>query len=342
MKNKIRIKQYLHILEKNGIADFIKTLDEGVKLPSGDIVNTVVACLQNEPLAEEFITEVGKKLQLNSDAPQQLLDKLFELKVVELFDDSESKWNRYSRQLLLFDSINPQQEFENNYLAQEKLSNVHIVILGIGGIGNFIATALCVAGAGKITLVDFDLVEETNLNRQILFSETDIGKHKTEAAAQRLKDLNSNCNIRTVNKEINSQSELEKLIREYSPDYIVLSADKPVDIVLWASALCKKYRFKYLKCGYMAYHGLIGPLLGHNTKAYEEIFTSWSNDIALQNNLISKQNEMYIAPSMAATNAILANMAAWELIKDITEISPSVLTERRILFDLKTMNMVFG
>ena len=205
------------------------------------------------------------------------------------------------------------------------------------------ATALAAAGAGKITLVDFDVVEESNLNRQILFSESDLGKNKVEAAGKRLKELNPDCEIVSLHAEINSLDKFEILLQERKDvNYIVLSADKPVDLVLWASALCKKYSYKYIKCGYMAYQGLIGPLLGYHTKPYEEIFQSWADNIRSQKDLIRNHNEEHMAPSMAATNAILANIAAWELIKDITEIVPSVLNEKRMLFNLKTMEMSYG
>jgi hypothetical protein len=92
----------------------------------------------------------------------------------------------------------------------------------------------------------------------------------------------------------------------------------------------------------MAYQGLIGPLLGPETKRYEELFKSWSGEIDAQQEAVQRQNEQYIAPSMAASNAILSNIAALEMIKDITGTVPSVLLENRLLFNLKTMEMYYG
>lgn len=344
LKRNIRIKDYLHILQKDGTINFIKTLDEGVQLPSGDFSDTLMECLTEPPTEEIFLQHIIKKLNTSVNSAKLLLNKLLEMGIIEYYSlEIPAKTQRYHRQLLLFDSIIPKSEFSENYITQEKLQKTHVLIIGIGGIGNFMATSLVMAGVGKITLVDFDIVEETNFNRQVLFSESNIGESKVLVAAKRLQELNSQCEINALNMEIHSNEEFEKLLNECgAPSYVVLSADKPVDLVLWASALCKKYHFKYVKCGYMAYQGLIGPLLGYDTKAYDEIFQSWATDIRSQNEQIKSQNEKHIAPSMAATNAILANIAAWELIKDMTGISKSVLVEKRLLFNLKTMEMVYG
>ena len=322
----------------------IKTLEEGVQLPKGDFINTILHCLSKFNWEEDVLKELKIKLGGDDATIKQLIEKLLDVALLEFYEDEvPPSLTRYHRQLLLFDSINPSVQFENNYLAQKRLQETHVLILGIGGIGNFVATSLVAAGIGKITLVDSDDVEVTNLNRQILFSENNIGESKVHAAANRLKELNLQCKINLLQKEIHSQNEFEVMLNECNKvDYIVLSADKPIDLVLWASALCKQYQFKYLKCGYMAYQGLIGPLLGYNTKTYEEIFQSWAKDIHSQNELIKIQNNKHMAPSMAASNAIFANIATWEMIKDITGICKSVLTEQRILFNLKTMDMVYG
>lgn len=344
VKKHIRIKSYLHILQNEQVVDCIKTLQEGIQLPAGNFFDVFLECISASSVEEEILMHLSFTLKVPEPVAKQLLEKLFDMNVLEYYEEEVPKQlNRYNRQLLLFDSINPKKEFDENYLQQQKLQQTHVLIMGIGGIGNFIATSLVAAGVGKITLVDFDVVEESNLNRQILFSENDLGKSKVEAAAKRLKELNSGCEINFLHREISSIEIFENLLNECNDvNYIVLSADKPVDLVLWASSLCKKYRFKYIKCGYMAYQGLIGPLLDYDTKPYEEVFKSWAEDIRSQNELIKAHNEKHIAPSMAATNAILANIAALELIKDMTGICKSSLLEQRILFNLKTMEMVYG
>lgn len=342
MKKCLRIKPYLHLLEHDSVVSFIKTLDEGIKFMPGKYFETLLAVFQSANEEEKIIAGLCDKLLIGESDARLLLHKLLESGVTEYYEN-KTKYNRFHRQLLLFDCTQPKKEFEENYLLQQKLEQTHILILGIGGIGNYMATAFVAAGVGKITLADFDVVEEANLNRQILFAESDIGKSKAEAAVNRLRALNPVCKINYIKTEIESQTDLESVLMELKKtDYIVLSADKPVDLVLFASELCKKYFFKYIKCGYMGYQGLVGPLLGYDTKAYNEIYSNWGDDIRNQNAFVKTHNQNHIAPSMAATNGILANIAAWELIKDITKIAPSAITEKRMLFNLKTMEMVYG
>jgi len=344
MERKLRIKKYLHILESSQVVDFIKTLYEGIQLPSANFFDVFLECIHTTGSEAELLSLLSEKLNVPVSAARQLLDKLLEMGILEYAgEEIPLPLNRYHRQLLLYDAVQPKKKFDENFQHQEKLRQTHILIMGIGGIGNFMATSLVASGVGKITLVDFDTVEQSNLNRQILFSENDLGKNKVDVAANRLKEMNSSCEIVALQRGVSSQRGFEILLEECRDvNYVVLSADRPVDLVLWASMLCKKYLFKYIKCGYMAYQGLIGPLLGYHTKPYEEIFLSWANSIRSQKEHIQEHNENHIAPSMAPTNAILANIAAWELVKDITGIAPSVLTEKRILFNLKTMEMIYG
>ena len=82
---------------------------------------------------------------------------------------------RYSRHLLLE---------EIDVVGQEKLLSSHILIIGAGGLGSAAAPYLAAAGVGKITLVDHDQVELTNLQRQIMHTQNSIGKAKVESGRQ--------------------------------------------------------------------------------------------------------------------------------------------------------------
>jgi len=89
---------------------------------------------------------------------------------------------RYSRQVLL-----PQIDFE----GQQRLLDSHVLIIGLGGLGSPVSLYLAAAGVGKLTLVDDDHVEISNLQRQIIHAEKDVGRAKVESAADSLMALNS-------------------------------------------------------------------------------------------------------------------------------------------------------
>jgi molybdopterin/thiamine biosynthesis adenylyltransferase len=103
---------------------------------------------------------------------------------------------RYSRHLLLE---------EIDVAGQEKLLNSHVLVIGAGGLGSAAAPYLAAAGVGHITLVDHDVVELTNLQRQIMHAETSIGKSKVDSGKEFLQRLNSSVRIETIQAKVTSQ-----------------------------------------------------------------------------------------------------------------------------------------
>ncbi|MDP3564558.1 MAG: ThiF family adenylyltransferase, partial [Methanoregula sp.] len=92
---------------------------------------------------------------------------------------SERELERYKRQMMLFGEE-----------GQERLKKAHIFIAGAGGLGSPISIYLAVAGVGTITIVDMDMVDQSNLNRQILHFGRDVGRKKTASAEEKLRELN--------------------------------------------------------------------------------------------------------------------------------------------------------
>ena len=96
------------------------------------------------------------------------------------------------------------EKFARNILywgdkAQNKLLSSHVVVFGLGGVGGYCAEALARSGLGELTLVDFDRVSKTNINRQIIALNSTVGNFKTELFAARLKDINPDIKLNLVN-----------------------------------------------------------------------------------------------------------------------------------------------
>ncbi len=104
---------------------------------------------------------------------------------------------RYSRHLLI-----PQVGLK----GQEKLKNASVLIVGTGGLGSPISLYLAAAGIGKIGLVDFDVVEESNLQRQVIHTTTKVGLPKVDSAKHFLEDLNPFIEIKTFNETITAEN----------------------------------------------------------------------------------------------------------------------------------------
>ncbi len=81
----------------------------------------------------------------------------------------------------------------------EKLGNSSAFIFGLGAVGSFAAEALVRSGTGNLTLVDFDTISESNINRQLFALESTLGKYKTDVALKRLSDINPGCRLNALN-----------------------------------------------------------------------------------------------------------------------------------------------
>ena len=120
---------------------------------------------------------------------------------------------RYSRHLIM-----PEVGME----GQLKLKNAKVLLIGTGGLGSPLGLYLAAAGVGRLGLVDFDVVDFTNLQRQVTFGSGDVGKHKTEAARARLSSLNPDIHIETFETKLDSSNALE-LFKDF--DIIVDGTD---------------------------------------------------------------------------------------------------------------------
>lgn len=105
----------------------------------------------------------------------------------------------------------------------ELLQNKSVLILGIGGVGGYVAEALARSNIGTLILVDFDIVDETNINRQIIALKSTIGKKKVDVLEKRIKDINEECKVIKIDKFIDDKNLVD--LFEYNIDYFVDACD---------------------------------------------------------------------------------------------------------------------
>ena len=109
---------------------------------------------------------------------------------------------RYSRHILL-----PKIGYE----GQEKLANSHVLIIGAGGLGSPVALYLAASGVGHLTICDFDDVDLTNLQRQIIHTTASVGTNKAVSAKQTIYEINPDVNVQTVQQK-SSEAEFAELV----------------------------------------------------------------------------------------------------------------------------------
>ena len=127
----------------------------------------------------------------------------------------------------------------------EILKKSHVLVFGLGGVGGHAAEALCRGGIGKLTLVDAERFDRTNINRQIFATEKTIGCEKVAAAKERLLDINPDCEIRTFSFFFGKDEEPEELF--CGVDYI-LDAIDTVSAKVQLIATAKEKNIPIISC----------------------------------------------------------------------------------------------
>ena len=105
----------------------------------------------------------------------------------------------------------------------EKLRNSSVLLFGVGGVGSYVAEALARAGVGTLTLVDNDIVDVTNINRQTQALHSSIGRPKAQVMAERIRDINPDCNVTAVECFFMPDTSEQFDFSEY--DYVVDAID---------------------------------------------------------------------------------------------------------------------
>jgi bacteriocin biosynthesis cyclodehydratase domain-containing protein len=251
----------------------IKRTTEEIEAPNGDVYllrpsaendirieqpdaeeRRLLAAVNGERTVEELRTEFG------NEEVDDLIAQLQELEVVEDAADDEllqpGELERFDRQLRYFSDvasggITPSQ-------CQEQLREAKVAVLGVGGLGAWAAWALACCGVGEMWLVDGDRVEVSNFNRQILYTEADVGLLKVECAAARLRAFNSKARITATAKRLESEGDIAEFIA--GCDVVVDAADWPAhDIERWCNAACFAAGIPYITMSHFPPVARIGP-----------------------------------------------------------------------------------
>lgn len=124
----------------------------------------------------------------------------------------------------------------------ERLQNANILIVGLGGVGSFAAEFLVRSGIGNLTIVDGDIVDITNINRQLPALNSTIGKNKTDVVAERILDINPKLNLKKINEFLEPER-MEELLTQEKFDYVLDCIDS-LSPKLALIITCKRKKIK--------------------------------------------------------------------------------------------------
>ncbi|WP_410601186.1 ThiF family adenylyltransferase [Amycolatopsis sp. lyj-90] len=204
----------------------------------------------------QIAAELARRYPSHSfDEVSSAVERLVELGYVEDADEPECvelssrQRERHSRGRSLYRWIDLERR-ASSWDFQVRLAEARVVVVGVGGVGCTAALGLCMSGVGRLHCVDPDVVELSNLSRQILYTERDLGRLKVEVAVERLRAANSDVEVTGESTRIEDVSALRRLTVDC--DVLVMVADQPSEIRDWANRACASTRTPWV---YGGYHG---------------------------------------------------------------------------------------
>ncbi len=222
--------------------------------------------------------------------------------------------SRYARQLLI-----PEWN-------QDKFSNATVLVLGVGALGSVVSANLAMAGIGGLILVDFDTIELSNLNRQLLFTPNDVGKNKAEVAKAKLLEINPDVNI------VAFPMAMQKL------DKRMLDGVNAIASCLdtfrgrrWANSLAVREKLPLVTGGMFGFLGNVQTIIPYKTPCFEcqplipqEKLSQACSPLGEARKEMDVEKPEAPIPSVSTLSAIVGGIMSQELIKVIMDIGKPI------------------
>ena len=233
-------------------------------------------------------------------------------------DLSEKELDRYSRQVMLE---------QIGYQGQLKLKQAKVCVVGVGGLGNPITARLVAMGVGKLRIVDRDVIELSNLHRQTMFNEDDVGQVKVETAAKKLRKLNPEVVIEELPVSINDFTAVDVV----DGCDVVIDALDSVNARYSLNKACVEKKIPFVTGGAVGVTGQSFTILPNESACYHCLFP------ALDEDSMPTCSIEGVHPSILS---IIAGVEVSEAVKIITGKKPS-LTEKLLHVDLENLDFEY-
>ena len=231
---------------------------------------------------------------------------------------SSEDLDRYSRQIMLE---------EIGYQGQLKLQQAKVCVVGVGGLGNPITTRLVAMGVGTIRIVDRDVIELSNLHRQTLFDDSDVGEIKVEAAEKKLQKLNPNVTIEALPISVNDYTALEVV----DGCDLVIDALDSVNARYSLNKACVQKNIPFVTGAAVGMSGQAFTILPKKSACYHCLFPSLDEDSMPTCSIEG------VHPSILS---IIGGIEVAEAVKIILGKKPS-LCEKILHVDLENLDFVY-
>jgi molybdopterin/thiamine biosynthesis adenylyltransferase len=197
---------------------------------------------------------------------------------------------------------------------QRRISSKTVCIVGAGGVGSVVIDHIVRAGVKKLIIIDFDVVHRSNLNRQMLFNEEDIGLNKVECIYKKVKKIDETISIQSIMLRISSIEDMD-ILKEYPIDILVNAADTPFNIENIIHEFGRKNNIVTISCSVGRNYGSWGPLFVPNDTVCYQCYNKYEEQHMSEcEKYISSLNMEPMEVSFGPINTIVSTLMAKDLI----------------------------
>lgn len=248
--NRIKLKSFVEFYWQDGCIFLLARPGQAITLKDPDkFIFSICSLIQNT------IDLADLKIQISESHPNfveyvtNLLEVLDKELLIECVDDAFNLEPLYveqnSRNIEFIGSY--LHSFQDKFAVQCRLADMKIAVLGTGGVGSNILLSLCGMGVSQFNIIDHDVVNLSNFNRQLIFNNDDIGKPKTSCLVNNVKKKFPAVSINDENNKIESIDDIYRTVENV--DFVFACADEPRDkIINWVNKACVEKNLPFM-CG---------------------------------------------------------------------------------------------
>ena len=342
-----RLRDSLLVERDGDDLQFISTADRRVKrFTASPLALRLIPLLDGRRTVAELIEQLGAD---SEEAVRELCEALVALREERLLSRTadplvgptglpSAQLPRYERQIRLFQELcdSDQLDYPSGLTAQDRLAEATVLVCGAGGLGSVVTSALAAAGVGELVLCDDDVVEESNLTRQLMYSLDDLGRSKAEALASRLALINPHSRVRPERLRVRRAADLRGLAR--TADLVICCADQPsvAEMAGIVTEACWPDTAHIIGGSYSYHVGMLGLLVVPGVTAcwhclLAEVGQEHGRDRAAP--FVAKKQNGGI---LGAQSGIIGNMIAWEAVRYLIGM-PTALSDRWLELDYGPM-----
>ncbi|MEA2420067.1 MAG: sulfur-carrier protein adenylyltransferase/sulfurtransferase [Thermoleophilaceae bacterium] len=276
----------------------------------------------------------------------EVSDTLAQLAELGLVEDAatDGEWlsaveqSRYDRQLEYFGELVPSGD--SRAARQARLREARVVVIGLGGLGAWALWALAAAGVGELVGVDGDAVELSNLQRQTLYREQDIGHRKALATARTLADFNSSISFEAIDRRLENRDQVAAVVA--GADFVIEAADwPPYRLSRWINACCAEAGVPHVGASQFPPLVRVGPTLVPGMRGclwcLEQ--SARANDPLFDELADWRQHADTLAATFAPACSLIGGVLSSDVIHHLTGLAEPATLQAAVVIDIRTLEL---